>query len=187
VQGIYAYYSINVDGYDISPPSASSITTLAPLPSSSANPYTNSKQSMIIDSGSSLNYFPDNVATYIGSLFVPPARYNADYNTWLVPCTARAPRVGVRIGGQSYFMSEDDLMNRGPGAVGGAEAGANPGECVVSAQNAQGGSLVLGDAWLKNVLVVFDVKNGTDIGRGGSDKNGDGGGSVRVVGREKYT
>jgi hypothetical protein len=142
---------------------------------------------MIIDSGTSLNYFPDAVATYIASLFSPPARYNSDYNTWLVACTAKAPRVGVRIAGQSYFMSQDDLMNKGPGAVGGAGAGANPGECVISSQNAQGGTLVLGDAWMKNVLVVFDVANGTDIGAGGSDKNGNGGGSVRIVGREVYT
>jgi hypothetical protein len=186
IQGVYAYYSINIDGFDISPPTAST-TTLVPRPSSAANPYLASKQTVIVDSGTSLNYFPDAVAAYIGSQFVPPARYDPNYNTYLVQCTARAPRVGVRISGQSYFMAEDDLMNRGPGSVGGSSAGAKAGECVLAVQNAQGGSLVLGDAWLKNVLVVFDVKNATDVGRGGSDKNGDGAGSLRIVGREVYT
>lgn len=116
---------------------------------------------MIIDSGSSLMYLPDAIAQYIATLFVPAARYDANYNTYLVPCTARAPRVGIKIGGQSYFLADDDLMNRGPGAVGGAYAGARAGECVVAVQNAMGGTLVLGDAWMKNVVVVFDVANGT--------------------------
>ncbi|KAF1918658.1 aspartic peptidase domain-containing protein [Ampelomyces quisqualis] len=188
VQGLYAYYSIKIEGFDISPPTPSSTTTTAiPKPPSSANSYGSSKQNVIIDSGTTLNYFPDNVAAYIGSLFIPPARYEPNYNTYLVSCTASAPRVAVKISGQSYFMAQDDLMNRGPGGVGGAGAGAKTGECVLAVQNAQGGSLVLGDAWLKNVLVVFDVKNATDVGRAGSDKNRDGAGSVWIVGREVYT
>jgi hypothetical protein len=186
IQGVYAYYSINIDGFDISPPTAST-TTLTPMPSSAANPYVASTQNVIVDSGTSLNYFPDAVAAYIASQFVPPARYDANYNTYLVPCTARAPRVGVKIAGQSYFMSQEDLMNSGPGAIGGSGAGARAGECVLAVQNSQGGYSVLGDAWLKNVLVVFVVKNATDVGRGGSDKNGDGAGSLRIVGREVYS
>jgi hypothetical protein len=141
---------------------------------------------MIIDSGTSLLYFPDEIAQYIGSLFVPPARYNSDTNTYIVNCTAKAPRVGVWIGGNSYFLSEDDLMNRGPGAVGGQSVGTSRGECAVAVQNALGGTLVLGDAWLKNVMVVFDLGNATDVGVAGSDEDGNGGGSVRVVGREIY-
>jgi hypothetical protein len=141
---------------------------------------------MIIDSGTSLLYFPDKIAQYIGSLFIPPARYNPDTNTYIVNCTAQAPRVGVRIGGQSYFLSEDDLMDRGPGAVGGQSVGAGRGECAVAVQNALGGTLVLGDAWLKNVMIVFDLGNATDVGTAGSDKYRNGGGSVRIVGREVY-
>ena len=141
---------------------------------------------MIIDSGSSLLYFPDVVAEYIANLFVPPATYNWMSNTYIVACSARAPRVGVRIGGRSFFMSEDDLMNRGPGAVGGSSVGAGSGQCAVAVQRAQGGTLVLGDAWLNNVLVVFDLANGTDIGIGGSDRDDNGAGSVRIVGREVY-
>ena len=82
---------------------------------------------MILDSGTSLLYFPDAVVAYIASLFQPPAWYNAQSNTYVVRCDARAPRVGVRIGGRSFFMSEDDLMNRGPGAVGGPGVGAGNG------------------------------------------------------------
>lgn len=142
---------------------------------------------MIIDSGTSLLYFPDDIAQYVGSLFNPPARYNSVSNTYIVNCTAKAPRVGVRIGGQSYFISEDDLMNRGPGAVGGSSVGAGRGECAVAVQKALGGTLVLGDTWLKNVVVVFDLANATDIGVGGSDAKKNGGGAVRIAGREVYS
>jgi hypothetical protein len=107
-------------------------------------------------------------------------------NTYIVSCTALAPRVGVIIGGRTFFISEDDLMNRGPGAVGGGNVGAANGECAVAVQKAMGGTLVLGDTWLKNVLVVFDVANATDVGVGGSDRDLNGAGAVRIVGREKY-
>ncbi|KAH7069869.1 aspartic peptidase domain-containing protein [Paraphoma chrysanthemicola] len=189
VRGIYAWYSIIVDGFDIIPPpessSVRSTSTPAPVPRQT-RPYATSRQTMIIDSGSSLIYFPSAVAEYIASLFVPPATYNWVSNTYIVRCTAQAPRVGVKIGGRSFFLSEDDLMNRGPNAVGGENVGAGPGECALAIQRAEGGTPVLGDTWLNNVLVVFELANGTDIGVGGSDKNGNGGGTVRIVGREVY-
>lgn len=141
---------------------------------------------MLLDSGTSLLYFPDNIAAYIASLFSPPARYNSQTNTYIVSCTAAAPRIGVIISGHSYFISEEDLMNKSPGAVGGSNVGAGKGECALAVQQAQGGTLVLGDTWLKNVMVVFDVANATDIGPGGTDKNKNGAGGVRIVGREKY-
>lgn len=53
-------------------------------------------------------------------------------------------------------------------------------------QSAQDGSFVLGDAWLNNVLVVFDVGNATDVGPGGTDAEGNGAGTVRIAGRERY-
>ncbi|KAL5118631.1 hypothetical protein ACEQ8H_003482 [Pleosporales sp. CAS-2024a] len=184
-QGIYAFYSINIDGFDITPPSATTTTTAATA--TPTGPYATSQQNMIIDSGTSLLYFPNQIAQYIASLFNPPARYNSNTNIYLVQCTAQAPRIGVRIGGQSYFISRDDLMNTGPGAVGGSTVGANPGECALAVQNGMGGTLVLGDTFLKNVLVVFDLANATDIGPGGSDAKKNGGGAVRIAGREVYS
>lgn len=141
---------------------------------------------MIINSGTSLLYFPDPIAAYIASLFIPPASFSPIHNIYIALCPALAPRIGTRIAGISYLISGDELLNRGPGAVGGAAAGARKGECVLAVLGAGEGTLVLGDIWLKNVLVVFNVVNGTDSGVGRSERNGDGGGSVRVVGRERY-
>jgi hypothetical protein len=182
VSNLYAFYAINVTGFDITPPTQTKPAATKPTPTN----YASSKQNMIIDSGTSLMYVPDEVATYIAGLFVPPARYNSDTNAFIVSCTALAPRVGIIIGGRTFFISEDDLMNRAPGAVGGASVGAANGECAVATQKAMGGTLVLGDTWMKNVIVVFDVANATDIGRQGTDRDGNGAGSVRIVGREKY-
>ena len=61
-------------------------------------------------------------------------------------------------------------MNRGSGAVGGAAAGAGSGQCALAIQPTAGGAAVLGDIWLKNVLVVFDL--GENV--------------VRIAGREVY-
>jgi hypothetical protein len=38
-----------------------------------------------------------------------------------------------------------------------ADTDTGPGQCVLAAQRAGQGSLLLGDTWLKNVLVVFDI------------------------------
>lgn len=115
-------------------------------------------------------YLPDAVADYVAGLFVPPATLSPQSEMWIVPCTATAPRFGVVIAGRTFFVSESDLMNKAPGAVGGSKMGAPPGQCVLGTQRSGGGSLVLGDAWLKNVLVVFDLK----------------GNRIRIAGREVY-
>lgn len=108
--------------------------------------FTNYKLEMVLDSGSSLLYLPDPITTYIASLFTPPARYTPFSNTYIVAHDALAPRIGVIIAGTTFFISEDDLLNRGSGAVGGLGIGAQEGECAVTIQGAGEGAIVLGDA-----------------------------------------
>jgi hypothetical protein len=158
---VYTYYSINIDGFSITPPAASTATP---------RDYSAAAQSIIVDSGTTLMYLPDAIAEYVASLFVPRATYNANSGLYLVSCQAAAPRVGVTVAGRTFFISNDDLMNRGSGAVGGAAAGAGSGQCALAIQPTAGGAAVLGDSWLKNVLVVFDL--GENV--------------VRIAGREVY-
>lgn len=146
--GGYTYYSISIDGFSISAPSGSTVAS---------HNYTASRQSIIVDSGTTLIYLPDRIADYVASLFNPPATFNANTQLYLVSCTATAPTVGVKIAGKTYNISTDDLMNRGSGAVGGPAVGARSGQCALAVQRAAGGASVLGDSWLKNVLVVFDL------------------------------
>jgi len=100
---------------------------------------------MIIDSGSSLNHLPDAVADYIASLFSPRAVFSTSSGGYLVACSAAAPRVGVIIGGKTFWIHESDLMNKGPGAV---KVG-TPGVCTVGILKAGNADIVLGDTWLK--------------------------------------
>lgn len=158
---VYTYYSIRIDGFSITPPTGS---TVAP------QTYTASAQNIIVDSGTTLIYLPDRIADYVASLFQPAASYNANSGLYIVNCAAVAPRVGVTVAGTTYYISADDLMNRGSGAVGGSGTGAGVGQCVLAVQRTEGGAAVLGDSWLKNVLVVFDL----------------GGNKLRIARREVY-
>lgn len=198
---MYAFYSIQIDGFNITAPPSSPrrkpriFKPKAPKKPSGKSRNNNKRQrqkfpdnkvSMVVDSGTSLAYFPQDVVEYIASLFSPPATYTESTDLWVVNCTARAPRVGVIIGGKSFFIHEEDLMNRVPESVGGPSAGVGAGQCVLATQGAEEGGYLLGDSWLKNVLVVFDLEKGTDFGPGGSDRDGNGGGSLRIAARETY-
>jgi hypothetical protein len=145
----YAFYSVPISGFDITPPALSSTSPpILPLQN-----YTSYPLDMIIDSGSSLLRFPDQLAEHIASLFVPPAMYAGASDTYLVPCSAKAPRVGVVIGGKSFFVAEEDLMNKGPGNV----RDGGQGMCTLAVLRQGRGDAVLGDSWLVGVLAVFDV------------------------------
>lgn len=145
VASTYAFYSILVDGFAIAAPRATG-PSLIPKRN-----YTAAPVSMVIDSGSSLMVFPDRIADYIASLFVPRAVYAG--SSYLVPCSATAPRVGVIIAGKTFFVHEQDLMNKGPGAVRSGRGGL----CTLAVLPARGSDLILGDSWLKGVLAVFDI------------------------------
>ncbi len=158
---VYTYYSIRIEGYSITAPAGSIV-----IPRN----FSASAQSIIVDSGTTLIYLPDRIVEYVASLFQPRANFNPQTGLYIVNCQAVAPRVGVTIAGVTYYISTDDLMNRGLGAVNGPGTGASPGQCVLAIQPTMGGASVLGDSWLKNVLVVFDL---------GANK-------VRIAGREVH-
>lgn len=166
INNIYAWYSVAIEGYEVSVPASASARQKRP-------PLNNPRKAasiMIIDSGSSLMYLPDPIADYIAASFVPPATFSFSSDMWIVECSATAPRVGVVIAGKAFYINEDDLMNRDPEAVGGPGQGASSGQCVLGVQRAGAGSLVLGDVWLKNVLVVFNLAENR----------------MRIAGREIY-
>jgi hypothetical protein len=154
----YTFYTIGLDGFNITAPASSSSGT----PSAPLADYSALATPTMLDSGTTLIYLPTDVADAIGSLFSPPAVFNDLSQLYIVPCDAAAPRVGVIVGGKSFFISVDDLMNRGPGSVGGAGVGAGPDECALAVQRAQGG-VVLGDSFLRNVLAIFNLADNTVI------------------------
>lgn len=144
-QIVYEFFSIVVDGYAFS---ASESTQF--------NPYNNNnalKTSLvengtyaIVDSGTSLIYAPDDVATAVAGLFDPPGTYDSLHGVWSVDCNAVAPVFGVGIAGKIFYVNALDMIL--PYTVT---------ECISGVQSNHGGLTVLGDVWMKNVVAVFDI------------------------------
>ncbi|KAF1912188.1 aspartic peptidase domain-containing protein [Ampelomyces quisqualis] len=145
-------YTITVDGFDITLPSGLSSTHTP------GGRYISSPHKMIVDSGTTKLLLPVEVAEYIASLFDPRALYYPPEKEYHVSCTATRPRVGIKIAGISYFISDADLLIPTP------RLGENV--CVLQVNPVNGNALFLGQTWLKNVVVAFDFRNeGDDMGR----------------------
>ncbi|OCK98496.1 acid protease [Cenococcum geophilum 1.58] len=115
---------------------------------------------MIVDSGTTFIYLPNSVAVIVNSLFDPPATFDAGTGLYVVNCSVVAPKFGVYIGGQLFYINPLDMM---------LEKGL-AGICLSAVQKAGGRLAVLGEVFLKNVLAAFDV----------------GAGQMRFAAREDY-
>lgn len=169
--GGYGFYTVTVDGFSIAPPvgagGTSSGSGMGLYGSGTANgvplgAFVSQGTTAMIDSGTTLLYLPRAIADALAGSFVPPAAYNTDSGLYIVPCDAAAPRFGVVIGGKTFYMHLDDMMNRRPGAVGGPGVGAGSGMCALAVQRALGGA-VLGDAWLRGVLIIVNMADNSVI------------------------
>lgn len=126
------FYIVDVDKLDYKNGSLASATSQAPT-------------EYLVDSGTTLLLVPTQEAASINALFQPPA-INQD-GAYYVECDAEAPRFGVEIGGQTFFVNEKDmLLEQGPGLP-----------CLSGIQDGGAGPYILGDVFLVNVLAVFDV------------------------------
>ncbi|KAF1912187.1 aspartic peptidase domain-containing protein [Ampelomyces quisqualis] len=179
-QGTYTLYNILIDGFDITP--APKSPSAGWWKNTKGGRYKNSKQNMIIDSGTSKVILPDRVAKYIAGGFDPPAHYEASVEEYIVPCFASSPRVGIKIAGNSYYISAEDLLERRDNIDGDRWQH----ECSLMIEPAGNSRLILGATWLKNVLVVFDMSNAVEVRRGGRNGDRDQFGEVRIAGREVY-
>lgn len=144
---MYAFYSILVDNFAIVPPADSSSANTSELPANLSAGLV--PVNMIVDSGSSLMYLPDEIADYLASLFSPRAVYSATSGLYTLSCSALAPKLGVVIGGETFWMDQRDLVTPGNG------------QCYLSVQRQGGGDPVLGDTFLRNVIAVFDLGSNT--------------------------
>lgn len=142
---VYQYYTIDIDGFAFS----SDASTLF-NPTSTENPRKKSLEGngtdVIIDSGTSLCYVPDGIASSIAAAFLPPGEYDESVSSWYVDCAARAPIFGVSIAGKIFYVNSADMI---------VALGENT--CVMGVQPSLGGLNILGATFLKNVISVFDV------------------------------
>jgi aspergillopepsin I len=105
----------------------------------------------VVDTGTWQNLYPAEVASQINAGFDPPGVWDAEWSSYAVPCNATPPsNVGIQIGGKSFSMNGADMIWQAP--TGGCYSSVAPsvgsGDIVLS---------FLGDAFLKNVVAVFDV------------------------------
>ncbi|KAH6655318.1 aspartic peptidase domain-containing protein [Truncatella angustata] len=107
---------------------------------------------MIVDTGTTLAYFPRDVADNISSLFSPPAEYYGS-GTYVVQCDAIPPTVEIGIGGKKLRIDPSSLIlpeTRTP------EFDAD--YCTTGIARGSG-TYILGDVFLQELLVVFDVSD----------------------------
>ncbi|KAI1853608.1 hypothetical protein JX266_001592 [Neoarthrinium moseri] len=107
---------------------------------------------MIVDTGTTLNYFPRDVADNINSLFSPPAEYYGS-GTYVVQCDAAPPTVEVGIGGKQFRIDPSSLILPET-----RQAEFDADYCTTGIARGSG-TYILGDVFLQELLVVFDVSD----------------------------
>ncbi|KAF4635439.1 hypothetical protein G7Y89_g2651 [Cudoniella acicularis] len=150
----YQFYSIYPDAFVYGPPSKSDHT--APNVTS----YNSSQILHIVDSGTSLNLLPGDLADAVAAQFNPPAVYDPTTGTYVVPCNAEAPYFGVQISGQILYLNPKDMTYELGGVCKSTIANAGP---------AGEGTFILGDPFFRNVVAVFDI--GAEVMRFASRQN----------------
>lgn len=136
----YDFYTINID---------SVVLDNASVPLSGGD------IQYIVDSGTTLNYFPTAVADAIAAAYVPAAVYSDDDGVYIVDCDAVAPGFGLTINGTTFWTNPIDMI-----ILAGTDDEGND-VCISGIDD--GGSdfeedlFILGDTFLKNVVAVFDI------------------------------
>lgn len=141
------YWSLTVDAVTWGPANASTSSTTLPT----SNTTTNSTSfQAAVDTGNNLNFFPVEVAQSINGAFDPPATEDESSGIFSVDCSARAPSLGVVIGGRSFWTDARDII-----------VPLGDGTCISgvgATYEALGVTLhFLGVTFLKGVVSVFDL------------------------------
>lgn len=137
--GALSFYSIFVDGFGIGGASVSNTTGNL---STKATTY-DAKTEVFIDSGAPGLYLPQDVAAAVNNLWSPPPASDGTLD-----CNAVLKQnFGVTIGGTTYYMKSEDLMNPW-----------GDGTCYSTVFGVDGG-FMLGDPFLRNVLAIYDWAN----------------------------
>lgn len=142
---VYEYYTIYVSGYAVS---NSNSTIFNPYDNGNPlkTPLLANNTNTIVDSGTTLMYVPDDVADAVAAAFSPAATWDSATDYYYVNCNARAPVFGVAIEKKVFYVNPVDMIIR---------IGTNT--CVMAVNRNLGGLSILGSAWMKNVLAVFDI------------------------------
>lgn len=129
--------TLSVDGLSWASPSNKSLETS-----------TESFQA-VVDSGHNMNLIPAPQANAINAAFDPPAILDEETELYMVDCDAKPPKFGITIDGITFWHKHEDMIY---------EVGDGTCYSSVGATGEDDGLALnfLGDAFLKNVVAVFD-------------------------------
>lgn len=91
---VYLWYTVDVDTYSFD----------------GSKPLTGAGKQAILDTGTTLNYVPTNVAKAYNSKFVPKATFNVTEDTYYVSCNATVPAFTVEIAGTNFTIDGKDQI-----------------------------------------------------------------------------
>lgn len=141
----YTFYSITTGGFEYN--SAQSNWDLGNWLTYFGNPNDPTQVQVLIDSGTTVNYLPIAITEAVNKLFDPPAVFNQQVGYYKVDCDAKAPQFGVKIGPETFYINPKDLVVKLSAQT-----------CISGiTASGVGGNSILGHAFLKNVLAIFDV------------------------------
>lgn len=107
----------------------------------------------IVDSGTTLCYLPPRLAASINQAFNPPAVFLWGYGAYFTSCNAVAPPIAIVLNSQRFWFNPADLIYRDM-------VDPATGLCMTAISSGGGGPYILGDAFMQNALVIFDVGQG---------------------------
>lgn len=135
-------YQVVVDGFAIggndSPISSSAISA--------------SNTVSLVDSGTSTLSLPDRVFRSVIKAYSPAAKFNKEVDDFLVSCSATPPALGVKITGEMFTIDAKDMIV--PSQAG---DGLPSGLCFLGVDSNGHDGAILGDTFMTNAVVVFDL------------------------------
>ncbi|KAJ4500466.1 aspartic peptidase domain-containing protein [Lentinula lateritia] len=112
---------------------------------------------IILDTGTTLDYVPTQVADAFAAAFDPPAVKDEDEGVYIVVCSATVPEFTVNIGGVEFTVDPADNLlplgiqdDEGNDLCASGTFDGGPAE--------EGNIFILGDTFLHNVVVTFNIE-----------------------------
>ncbi|OTA91764.1 hypothetical protein M434DRAFT_75704 [Hypoxylon sp. CO27-5] len=137
----YFYYDIAIDSISWN--------------SSTINQTATNLPHMLVDSGTTINLFPRNVAAAINNAY-SPAGQQEDSMVWSVPCDAVPPTLDIVIGGKAIRTHPSSMILPETAAEG-------SNRCLSGIGAGQAGSYILGDTFMQEIVAVFDVSDKKEL------------------------
>jgi Eukaryotic aspartyl protease len=142
-------WTLTVDGISWAPPDKDGKRSIA-TPSTCGFASNSTAFQAVVDSGQPLNLLPPAIINEVHALFDPPVRYDADSDIYVASCDSKPARLGIQLGHLAFWLKPEDLIM----PVG-------DGSCMSTLYPTASSSLgvsfnFLGDAFLRNVVAIFD-------------------------------